>query len=161
MSLMAVRYSLGFALVTSLALAPTVATAAPSNSVYERAPDDPRAVTVQASGDGRTDDGPAIQRAIDSAAARGGGGIVFLPAGRYRISATLFVWPGVRVFGVGATRPVLVLGNSTPGFQRGIANMVIFAGANRGQIPRVPFPPPGSVPFDATIADANPGTFYS
>ncbi|PNA32333.1 hypothetical protein, partial [Pseudomonas sp. MPR-AND1A] len=25
---------------------------------------------------------------------------------------------------------------------------------------RTPFPPPGSVPFNPDIADANPGTFY-
>lgn len=132
-----------------------------SPSVFATAPDDPRAVIVRGKGDGRADDGAALQRAIDEAANKGGGGIVFLPAGRYRISRTLFVWPGVRVFGVGATRPVLVLGDATPGFQRGIANMVIFAGARRGEVKRVPFPPPGSVPFDPAIADANPGTFYS
>jgi hypothetical protein len=56
-----------------------------------------------------------------------------------------------------------VLGDNTPGFQRGLANMIIFAGARRAEAGgrRVPFPPPGSVPFDPHIADANPGTFYS
>jgi hypothetical protein len=39
--------------------------------------------------------------------------------------------------------------------------MVIFAGAKRDPSHRVPFPPPGSVPFDKNVADANPGTFYS
>ena len=132
-----------------------------STSVFVTAPADPRAVTVQARRDGRSDDGAAIQRAIDAAAAKGGGGIVFIPAGRYRITRTVFVWPGVRVFGVGATRPLLMLPDATPGFQRGVANMVIFAGAKRDPARQVPFPPPGSVPFDDKIADANPGTFYS
>ena len=139
----------------------TAAPAAASTSAYQSAPADPRAITAGGRRDGRADDTAALQRAIDTAAAKGGGGIVFIPSGRYRISRTIFVWPGVRVFGIGATRPVLVLGDDTPGFQRGIANMVIFTGAARGQPGRVPFPPPGSVPFDATVADANSGTFYS
>ena len=149
-------------IAATLALA-TSAWAGPS--MYLSAPPDPRAIIVDASGDGRSDDSAAIQKALDAAAGSGAGGLVFIPAGRYRITRTLFVWPGTRVFGVGATRPVLVLGDNTPGFDRGVANMVIFAG--RGPSPAgapgrgVPFPPPGSVPFNAGIADANPGTFYS
>jgi hypothetical protein len=41
--------------------------------------------------------------------------------------------------------------------------MVIFAGFGPGQLARmgmrVPFPPPGSVPPNTDIADANSGTF--
>jgi hypothetical protein len=149
-------------------LATLLATGAPvaaSSSYYATAPQDPRAVTVAGVRDGRTDDTAALQAAIDASAEKGGGGIVFVPSGRYRISRTLFIWPGVRVFGVGKTRPVIVLGDATPGFQQGLANMVIFAGAKPGATDtaatyRTPFPPPGSVPFDPKIADANPGTFY-
>ncbi|MGY2733681.1 glycosyl hydrolase family 28-related protein [Sphingomonas sp. UYP23] len=149
-------------------LATLVATATPaaaSTSYYVTAPEDSRAVTVAGVRDGRADDSAALQSAIDAAAAKGGGGIVFVPSGRYRISRTLYIWPGVRVFGVGKTRPVIVLGDATPGFQQGVANMVIFAGAKPGasakaKAQRVPFPPLGSVPFDPAIADANPGTFY-
>lgn len=154
-------------LATLLTGVSTAAVAAPSTSVFATAPVDPRAVTVVARGDGVTDDGPAIQRAIDSVAARGGGGIVFLPAGRYRITRTLFMWPGVRLFGVGRTRPVFVLAPATPGFQRGVGTMIFFTGnrpaadgPDRGPVP-VPVPPPSSVPFDPGIADANSGTFYS
>ena len=142
------------------ALLGTAGPAAASTSVFASAPADPAAVTVRGKGDGRADDSAALQRAIDDAA-KAPGGIVFVPSGRYRISRTIIVWPGVRVFGVGATRPVFVLGARTAGFQRGVSNMVIFAGAHRGQLPRVPVPVPGSVPFDAGIADANSGTFYS
>ena len=43
--------------------------------------------------------------------------------------------------------------------------MVMFTGARSGFGPRnggrIPFPPPGSVPTNDAIADANPGTFYS
>ena len=135
-------------------------------SVYLTAPDDPKAVTVRAVGDGRADDGPAIQQALDAASHRGAGGIVYLPSGRYRITHTVYIWPGVRLLGVGPTRPVLMLGDATPGFQEGVKNMVIFAGRGPEPAPpafarKPPFPPTGSVPFNEEIADANPGTFYS
>ena len=132
-----------------------------ARSMLERAPADARAVTVHAKGDGRADDGPAIQAAIDQAASGPGSGLVFLPAGRYRISRTLFLWPGVRLYGVGATRPTILLGPKTPGFGSGVHTMLIFTGAKRGGRYHVPFPPQDSVPFDPAIADANPGTFYS
>jgi hypothetical protein len=134
-------------------------------SVYLTAPDDPKAVTVKAAGDGVADDTAAIQQALDAVSNRGAGGLVFLPSGRYRLTRTIYVWPGVRLLGVGPTRPVLVLGERTPGFQEGVKHMVIFAG--RGVEPpppafarKPPFPPPGSVPFRDDIADANPGTFF-
>ncbi|WP_271300511.1 glycosyl hydrolase family 28-related protein [Sphingomonas sp. CV7422] len=137
----------------------------PSVSSLTAAPADPRAVTVAATGDGIADDGATIQRAIDSVAAQGGGGIVFLPEGRYRITRTLFMRPGVRLFGVGKRRPVILLAANTPGFQTGVGSMVFFTGTlptKPGETPRVvPVPPPTSVPFDPAIADANSGTFYS
>jgi hypothetical protein len=146
-------------------------TAFASTSAFQAAPTDPRAVIVKGKGDGRADDSDAIQHAIDQAAEHGGGGVVFLPSGRYRISRTILVWPAVRLFGTGRTRPVLVLGDNTPGFQHGISSMVVFTGAARGdnargdvgriELPRVPFPPPTVVPFDPKIWDANPSTFYS
>ena len=145
--------------------------AAAATSAFESLPNDPRAVTVKGKGDGRTDDTDAIQHAIDQATEHGGGGVVFLPSGRYRISRTILIWPAVRVFGIGPTRPVLVLGNNTPGFQHGLGSMVVFTGARRGdnargdvgriELPRVPFPPPTVVPFDPKVWDANPSTFYS
>ncbi|WP_010163046.1 glycosyl hydrolase family 28-related protein [Sphingomonas sp. PAMC 26617] len=157
--------SLPFRLTLLASLCGAAAPAFASTSYYRTAPQDPRAVTVAGVRDGRADDTAALQGAIDAAAAKGGGGIVFVPSGRYRISRTIFLWPGVRVFGVGNTRPVIVLGDATPGFQQGLANMVIFAGAKPGAVDtaaayRTPFPPPGSVPFNPAIADANPGTFY-
>jgi hypothetical protein len=134
-------------------------------SVYLTAPADPKAITVKATGDGVADDSAAIQQALDAASNRGAGGLVFLPSGRYRLTRTIYVWPGVRLLGVGPTRPVLFLGDRTPGFQEGVKNLVIFAG--RGVEPpppafarKPPFPPLGSVPFNDDIADGNPGTFY-
>jgi hypothetical protein len=139
--------------------------------------DDPRAVYLEAPvfnvhGDGVGDDSAAIQAAIDQAASSFWEGIVFVPSGRYRLTRTIYVWAGVRIYGYGPTRPVFVLGDNTPGYQEGIGLMVMFAGfrprpAGKGPgqgFPgpfRVPFPPPGTVPPNDTIGDASPGTFYS
>lgn len=131
--------------------------------------DDPKAVYLSdaefgAQGDGKSDDSGAIQAAIDKAENHAREGIVFVPSGRYRLTRTVYVWPGVRVFGYGRTRPVFVLANKTPGFQTGEGVMVMFTGPRpgaRGAGSRVPFPPPGSVPPNNAIADANSGTFYS
>ena len=147
-------------LCAALLLAPVPALAA-STSVYRTQPDDPRAVTVEGVGDGRADDSEAIQRAIDAAAVGGHGGVVFLPEGRYRITRTIFLRSAVRVFGVGATRPVIVLGDDTPGFATGVAAMVSFAGEDQYRVGRVPVPPPTSVPANSDVFDATSSTFYS
>jgi hypothetical protein len=162
---------IGSLLACVAALAAVAGPALTATSAFESAPNDPRAVTVKGKGDGRADDSDAIQSALDQAAQHGGGGLVFLPSGRYRISHTILIWPAVRFFGIGPTRPVLILGNNTPGFQHGLGTMVVFTGARRGdnargdvgriELPRVPFPPPTIVPFDPQIWDANPSTFYS
>ncbi len=148
------------ALVSAAVLGAPVSALA-STSVFTTQPDDPRAVTVRAAGDGRTDATAAIQAALDQARGGGEGGVVFLPSGRYRISRTLFIWPAVRLFGVGPTRPVLVLGDHTPGFQQGVATMVTFTGEDQYRVGRAAFPPTTSVPFDPKIYDANSSTFYS
>ena len=139
------------ATVAILAVPLEGAQAAPSApasvSVYQTMPDDALAVKVQATGDGRTDDTAAIQRAIDSAANKGEGGVVFLPSGRYRITRTILIPLAVRVYGVGATRPVLVLGDRTPGFQKGVANMVVFTGGDQYTVGKVPVPVVSAVPF--------------
>ncbi len=123
-------------------------------------PDDPKAVDV-----GAAHDSDAIQAAIDKAEANAREGIVFVPPGRYHLTRTVYVWPGVRLFGYGATRPVFVLPPNTTGFQTGMGVMVMFTGfRRRANTPvsfRVPVPPPGSVPPNDDIADANSATFYS
>ena len=106
-----------------------------------------------------------FQAALDQAAANPAGGLVLVPAGRYRVSRTLIVWRAVRVIGYGATRPVLVLPERTPGFQSGLGVMVHFTmrgrrAAARGPA-RVAFPPPGLVPPNDDVPDANQTTFYS
>jgi hypothetical protein len=139
-------------------------------SVYTTRLDDSRAVYLDAAefgahGDGIADDSAALQAALDKAeSTTAHEGILFVPAGRYRLTRTIYVWPGVRVIGYGAERPTIVLGTSTPGFQKDIGVMVMFAGwtpAEVARMGRVPFSPPGTVPPNNAIADAHPSTFYS
>src|SRR6202167_702818 len=103
-------------------------------STYPERLDDPGAVYLtpqefHVHGDGQQDDSEAVQAAIDKIQSSKGEGIVFVPQGRYRISRTIFLWPGVRLIGYGPQRPVFVLGENTPGYQDGIAYMFFFAGA--------------------------------
>lgn len=139
-----------------------------AESVFTVRPDDPAAITVEPPDATATDHNELLQAAIDRAGQSPLGGIVFVPSGRYRITQTLIVWRGVRVIGYGVTRPVLVLPDATPGYQTGIGLMVHFtsAGPGRNRQPgtpgtRAPFSPPGLVPPNETIPDANQGTFYS
>ncbi len=142
-------------------------------SYYTARLDDPKAVYLTrddsaAHGDGLADDTDALQRAIDRVQETTNQGIVFVPEGRYRLSKTVYIWPGIRVIGYGATRPVLVLGENTPGYQDKDNEklMVFFAGwrpgAGRGgRGPGAPGgQPPGRGPADQA-PDAGPGTFYS
>jgi hypothetical protein len=136
---------------------------AASTSVYLTRPNEPGAIVVKGVGDGRADDSDAIQRAIDAAVMTGGtkGGIVFLPSGRYRVSRTILLRSAVRVFGVGKTRPVIVLGDNTPGYADGVAAVVSFTGDDQYRAGKPPIPPPTTRPFDPTVFDATQTTFYS
>ena len=164
-----------FALLGIICL--SIAPASRGASFYPARLDDPTAVYLTADqfpvhGDGKADDSEAIQAAIDKVPERAGGGIVFVPEGRYRITRTIYVWPGVRVIGYGSTRPVFVLADATPGYQQGIGYMFFFTGGR----PRTgrpsggrgfpgfnfrPLPIAGTVPPNPAIPDASPGTFYS
>jgi sugar lactone lactonase YvrE len=138
-------------------------------SYYTQRPDDPTAVyltkgTDGVHGDGIADDSDAIQQAINKVQESTVQGIVFIPEGRYRISKTILVWPGIRLIGYGAERPVFMLGKDTPGFQKGIGYMVLFTGGRPDAIHRRRRrgePLAGIVPPNDLISDANPGTFYS
>ena len=126
--------------------------------------DDPKAIYLNAPASA-ADNSAALQAAIDKASGTAREGIVFIPAGRYTLTHSVFLWPGVRLIGYGVTRPVFVLPPSTPGFQKGMGVMVVFAGLtpheHASAANRIAFPPPGSVPPNNNVADANPNTFYS
>ena len=146
--------------VVTLCLCP----AAFAASVITTRLEDPKAIYLDAPAN-TGDSSAAVQAAIDKASGTGREGIVFVQAGRYTIARTVFLWPGVRLIGYGATRPVFVLPPNTPGFQKGMGVMVMFTGLTPHERPRagdrIAFPPPGSVPPNNDVADANPNTFYS
>ncbi len=149
-SLAARQISMSLRFLIPVLLCLTAAGPAWSASFYTRRLEDPKAVYVTSSGG---DDTAALQKAVNQVQETNGQGIVLLAPGRYRISDTLYIWPGIRLLGYGDERPVIVLPANTPGF--GDAShekvMVFFAGRR----PRNLQADNGSVP------DANPGTFYS
>ena len=147
--------------VAVLTLAAPVHAAAQGVSIFPTAPAEPKAVTVAAKGDGRTDDTDALQQALDQALDATHHGLVFLPSGTYRITRTLVVPTGVRIYGVGPTRPVILLGADTPGFQQGVSTMIVFGGGDQYSVGEVPVPVPTIVPRDKVVRDANSGSFYS
>ena len=124
-------------------------------SFYTGRPEDTQAVYLTpnnypVAADGIGDDSDALQQAINSIPF----GIVFIPEGRYRISRTIYVPKAIRLIGYGKNRPVIVLGENTPGFQiadpndKGKACYMIWFIDKHAK--------PGE-----PIHDANPGTFYS
>jgi hypothetical protein len=129
--------------------------------------EDPKAVYLTSDkfpvhGDGAADDTDAVQQAIDKVQDTTNQGILFIPAGRYRLTRTIYIWPGIRLIGYGATRPVFVLSASTPKFQQGPTYMFFFAGSRPDFV--LDSRQAGERSFPAAAAappDANPGTFYS
>ncbi len=134
-------------LVVPILLSCTAAAPAWSASYYTQRLEDPRAVYLAPSGG---DDTVALQQAVDRVQETTRQGIVMLAPGKYHLSGTIYIWPGIRLIGYGATRPDIVLPINTPGFADASHEkvMIFFAG-------RRPRNNGGSVP------DANPGTFYS
>src|SRR5580704_13037308 len=103
------RFNLRLFAVALFVITPSIVQA---QSYYPERLDDKSAVYVVrgnngVQGDGTADDTDALQRAIDQVEETTQQGIVFLPEGHYRISHTLYVWPGIRLLGYGAQRPVL------------------------------------------------------
>ena len=123
-----------------------------ASSYYPARLDDPKAIYLTpdnfpVTADGIADDSAVLQQAINTVQEKTNQGILFVPAGRYRLTKTIYIWPGIRLIGFGPARPTFVLAANTPGFQQGPTYMVFFAGAR----------PHGN----GTPPDANPGTFYS
>lgn len=135
-----------------------------SSSYYTNRLDDAKAIYLDtggfgAHGDGKTDDTDALQSAINKVQETTNQGIVFIPTGRYRLTRTLYVWPGIRLIGFGVARPIFVLLPNTPGFQQEPTNMVFFAGARPKGFTNLSHS--NSSEKNVTPPDATPGTFYS
>ena len=113
-----------------------------AQSYYPLRLDDPKAVYLTPENfpvhaDGITDDTEALQSAINKVQETTGEGIVFVPSGRYRLTTTVYVWGGIRVIGFGPRRPVLMLGENTPGYNDKTQEkyMVFFSGNRPGTRP--------------------------
>jgi hypothetical protein len=92
-----------------------------SVSVFRSVPRDPAALVFGpeefgADPSGRGDNAAALQAAVDRLADRSGAGVIFVPAGEYRLAATVDVWRGIRLVGVGERRPVFAAAPGTAGF---------------------------------------------
>ena len=124
-------------------------------SFYSSRLDDPAAIYLMPEnfpvhGNGIGDDSSALQQAIDKVASSTGAGVLFVPEGTYRLTKTIYVWPGVRLIGYGDVRPVFTLSENTPGFQEGDEKYMLFFSGGRGS-GRSEGPP----------RDGGAGTFYS
>src|SRR5579862_3164616 len=137
-----------------------------ASSYYPARLDDTKAVyltrdSFPVHADGVSDDSEVIQQAINKVQETTNQGILLIPTGRYRLSKTIYVWPGIRLIGFGVTRPVFVLGAHAPAFQLGPAYMILFAGFRPGSVSVSTGTGRMFPPAHATPPDANPGTFYS
>lgn len=124
-----------------------------AGSFYTQLPPDAKAVTITAPTG--NDDTVPLQQAIDRVREATGQGIVFLDSGHYHVTNTIYIWPGIRVVGWGAARPVIVLPANTPNFQDSANEKVMIFFAGGGGRRRNTDSPARAIP------DANPGTFYS
>ena len=98
-------------------------------------------------GDGIADDSAALQQAINQIQEKTNQGILFIPSGRYRLTRTIYIWPGIRLIGFGATRPPLCSPPTRRVFSTApptCFSLPVLARSGNA-------PPP----------DASPGTFYS
>lgn len=142
----------GWTVWTAAALLLTAATAsAAGESILRARPPEPRAILLQApafdvAADGQADDTAALQAAVLEADRRRQ--VLFIPEGTYRLAATVRVPRGVRIFGVGKTRPVLLLASGTPSF-----------GSAEHPTPMLHFVE--ALKKDGTVVEAKNTTFFS
>lgn len=128
-------------------------------SMYTQRPVDPEAFyftseNYDIKADGKTDVTKALQAAVNQVKRERNFGILFIPEGKYLISATIYVPSAIRLIGYGKNRPEFILAANSPGYQQEVAEdkgkaryMFWFTGGlvEEGQAPR----------------DAGAGTFYS
>lgn len=116
-----------------------------SSSYYTLRPEDAKAVYLTRNdpslhGDGVGDDSDVIQQAINNVQETTAQGILFIPQGLPPAEQDALRVAGIRLIGYGAHRLVFVLGKDTPGYQEGMAYVVMFTGGRPtgGALPRRP-----------------------
>ena len=125
---------------------------ATTGSVYTQKPADPEAFyftseNYNIKADGKTDVSDELQAAINRLKTEKAFGILFIPEGKYLISKTIQVPAAIRLIGYGKTRPEIILGKNTPGYQSEQNYMIWFTG--------------GLAQTGRPAQDAGAGTFYS
>lgn len=144
---------------SSICSAQSISTYPPSTSFYQQRLEDPEAVYFTPenfagiTADGKTDVSDALQQAVNQVKTQHNFGVLFIPEGTYMISKTIYVPQAVRIIGYGKNRPMIILGQNSPGYQvtdtldKGQANYMFWYTSGISQKGRV--------------SDAGAGTFYS
>jgi hypothetical protein len=153
------KYLLAWLLLSAIGLLSAKADQGKSVSVYQKKPNDPEAIfftpeKFNIKADGKMDVSEALQAAINQVKIEKGFGILFVPEGKYRITRTIYVPGAIRLIGYGINRPEIILGKSTPGFQK-------LDSGSRYQEKYMIFFTGGIVAEGKQPGDAGAGTFYS
>ena len=130
-----------------------------TESVYQDILNDPEAVyftpqNFSITADGRTDVSDELQKAIDLIKTEKNFGILFIPAGKYRISKTIYIPKAVRLIGYGRERPLIFLAENSPGYQKPVES-------DKGRANYMFWFTSGTVDEGESPRDAGAGTFYS
>ncbi len=104
-----------------------------ASSYYPARLDDPKAIYLTqenfaVKGDGIADDSAVLQQAINQIQEKTNQGILFIPPGRYRLSRTVYIWPGIRLIGLRAHASRLCARRQHSGFSAGALVYVVFRG---------------------------------
>jgi len=131
----------------------------PGKSFYQQKLIDNEAVyftpdSFKITADGKTDVSDELQRAIYQVKIQKNFGIVFIPEGKYLITKTIYIPASIRLIGYGKTRPVVILGKNSPGYQ-------VPDETDKGKAKYMIWFTSGMVEAGKPVPDAHPGTFYS
>lgn len=130
-----------------------------NESFFEKKPEDKSGIffteeIYDIASDGTKDVSLELQKAVKDVVKANGCGIVFVPEGTYLVSQTIMIPRGVRIIGYGKNRPVFILADNAPGFDK--PNETAKGGYNY----LFWFVSEIVEPMEEAY-DANPGTFYS
>ena len=124
-----------------------------STSIYTGKLNDVRAVYLTEENfgvhaDGKGDDAPALQKAINTVEEKTKNGVVYIPEGFYRLGKTVNLWRGIRLIGYGKNRPVFMLATHSPGYLDGEGKYMVRFCDRR-------------TPEGVRVLDGTPGTLFS
>ncbi len=123
-------------------------------SVFTLRPHDDEAVYFKAANNGKTDISIELQQTINQLKQQQNFGIVFISEGTYKITRTIFIPSSIRLIGYGKKRPMFVLAKNSQGFQEPVPE-------DKGKARYMFWFTGGVVKNEASVDDANAGTFYS